>query len=350
MTYAGAVGQTAADIAKAMHFTLPADRLHPAFDWLDLQLASRAMTATGDNGKPFELHIANSLWAQRGYPIQAPFLDTLAIDYGSGVHLVDFMTQAEQARVTINTWTSQQTNAKIPNLLPAGSIDDTVTFVIVDAIYFDANWASEFPVYGTAPAAFTRADGSSEQVPTMGQTNKYGYASATGWQAVELPYDGYDVAMDVVLPAAGTDAQFDAGLDAATFASIVGAMQARDVDLKLPTFRVAPAGSTTIKSMLQALGMITPFDAQAANFSALSPEKPFIHDVFHQAYINVDEHGTEAAAATAVVGGDGGIDDAGPPPQPVTMTVDRPFFIAIRDVRTNTILFAGKIADPTATQ
>jgi serpin B len=349
MAYAGAVGQTATDIAKAMHFTLPQDRLHPAFDWLDLQLASRAMTVTGNNGKPFTMHVANSLWSQEGYPVLSPFLDTLAVDYGAGVHTADFVNHADQALVAINGWTSQQTNGKIPNLLPVGSIDYLTRLVLVDAIYFDANWASEFPTPLTAPAPFARADGSTEQVPTMSQTATLPYASASGWQAVELAYDGYDVAMDVVLPSAGGDAQFDAALDAATFASIVGAMQPTYVELALPKFRVAPAGSTDIIAMLKALGMNAPFDAGTADFSAISPKVPYIKHVYHQAFVDVDEHGTEAAAATGIVFGvDAGI--GLPPPQPVVMTVDRPFFVAIRDLRTATILFAGKIADPALMQ
>jgi serine protease inhibitor len=198
MAYAGAVGTTATEMATALHFTLAAARLHPAFDWLDLQLASRASAATANQGQPFALSVANSLWADKTESIEMPFLDILATNYGAGVRLVDFIGQPDPSRVAINGWVSDQTNMKIADLLPLNSITTDTRFVIVNAIYFKANWASEFQTFATAPAAFTKFDGSTEQVPTMNQTTTYPYAAGAGWQAVELPYDGNQVAMDVV--------------------------------------------------------------------------------------------------------------------------------------------------------
>ncbi len=260
------------------------------------------------------------------------------------MHLADFIKDAEGARGTINAWAADQTSDKITNLLPPKSLDTMTRLVLVDTIYFKANWASGFDARQTTPAPFAKAGGASEQVPTMGQTGTFEYASGSGWQAVELPYYGYEVAMDVVLPASGTE------LDAAAFGSMIGAMQPTLVQLSLPKFRVAPTESTRLRSPLQALGMNTAFVPNQADFSGITPaESLYVSDVFHQAFLDVDEHGTEAAAATGVVlDADASAfeEDAAPP---VIMTVDRPFFIAIRDQTTGTILFAGKIVDPLAT-
>jgi serpin B len=346
-TYAGAGGQTAAEIAKAMGFTLPPERLHPAFDWVDLQLASRAGPTgpgTGESGTPFSLHVSNSLWGDRRLTFQQPFLDTLAVDYGSGVEVVDFAGAPDPSRQAINQWVSDQTVGKVPQLLPSGSIKPETLFVLVNAIYFQAGWASTFDASGTSPQTFTRADGTTEQVPTMMQTSTFAYAEAPGWQAVELPYIGGQVAMEVVLPAEGAGAGFDAALTSAQFASMVGGMTPQDVRLSLPKVQVAGA-SFSIKTALQALGMQTAF-TPAADFTPMTPGGAEISDAFHQSFLSVDETGTEAAAATAVVGADATV--ALPPPHIVDMAVSRPFFLAIRDVPTGTILFAGKIQEPAA--
>jgi serpin B len=278
---------------------------------------------------------------------QPSFLDTLATDYGAGVQQVDFAGNPNGAEQAINLWVSNETNGKVSQVLPMGAIDDTTVFVLVDAMYFQAGWQSAFHAFNTSAQAFTRGDGTSAQTPTMQQTSTFPYAQASGWQLVELPYAGGQEAMDIVLPAAGTDAAFDAGLTSAQFASMLGAMQPQLVQLALPRFQVA-APAFSIKTVLQGLGMNAAWTG-AADFAPMTTTPVSLGDAFHQSFLSVDENGTQAAAATAIVGTDGGV-AVGPPPQVVTMAVDRPFFLAIRDVPTGTVLFAGKIEDPAQAQ
>jgi serpin B len=342
MTYAGAAGQTASQMADVMHYTLPPARLGPAFDWLDLQLATRASAETEDEGQPFALHAVNALWGEKTETWVPSFLDTLAVDYGAGMWLTDFTGNPTGALSAINGWVNGQTSGRIPTLLPANAVTSSTLFVIVNALYFEANWAQPFDPTLTLPAPFTRADGSVEMVPTMQQVSGFAYAQGNGYQVVELPYDGYQVAMDIILPAAGADAALDALLTGPGFATILASTTPQQVSLELPRFQVT-APSFSIKSVLQKLGMVAAW-GPSADFSAMTPDQVTLTNAFHQTYAKVDEHGTEAAAATGVVGGDGGL----PPSPPVVypMVVNRPFFVAIRDLPTGTILFAGKIVEP----
>ncbi|HEY8091488.1 MAG TPA: serpin family protein [Polyangiaceae bacterium] len=342
MTYAGAGGTTASEIASGMSFTLPPAQLHPAFDWLDLAIASRAPSDAPDGGgTPLAIHLANSLWGDKSVTFQQPFLDTLAIDYGAGVEQVDFTGNPAAAFDEVNQWVSTQTQGDVPQVLPPNAIDGTTLFVIVNAIYMKASWQWPFDAQSTADRPFTPPSGTAEKVPAMEQPGDFAYAESAGaWQIVELPYVGGKVAMDIVLPAPGTDAQFEAGLSAAEFSSMVGAMKTTFVDLVLPKFKIA-GPSFSIADQLKALGIKTAFTASADFSPMVGSTAVDITHVFQQSFVSVDEKGTEAAAATAVVGGDAGIEQ-----NPASMTVDHPFFIAIRDIPTGTILFAGKIEDP----
>ena len=343
MTYAGARGSTASEIATALGFTLPQATLHPAFDWLDLQLASRAEmgAAASQSSRPFALHIANSIWANPQSDFQPPFLDTLAVDYGAGVHLVDFAGDVEGATNAINAWTSQQTNGRIPDVLPPTAIDPLTVLVLADAIYFDAGWAQPFSRSQTAPGTFTRADGTTAHATTMAQGTTLPYAAGAGYQAVELTYEGGLVAMDIVLPTAGTEAAFEASLTPQTFASITGGLQPTLVALDLPKFSLHGA-SSSVAGMLQTLGVHAAFSGDA-DFTGIRANGGIsIKNVFHQVFVAVDEDGTEAAAATAVV-----FDDAAAIEPQALMNVDHPFLFVIRDLPTGTILFMGWIADPT---
>jgi serpin B len=345
MTYAGAQGQTASEIATAMGFSLPPARLHPAFDWLDLQLASRASATDGPSSTPFTLHVTNSVWGDKTLTFQQPFLDTLSVDYGAGVEVVDFGHDPEGARVAIDKWVSDQTSGRVPQILPPGSVDNTTLFALVDAIYFHADWASPFDNGATSAQPFTRSNGTTEQVSTMAQTTTFSYASGDGWQLVELPYVGNQVAMDIVLPAKGSESSLEASLTASKFQSMVGGLQPTLVELSLPKLHLAGA-SFSIKQQLEALGIQTAF-GDGADFTPMTLAGVHLTDAFHQAFLAVDEKGTEAAGATAIVGGDGGI-AVGPQPTPVPFVVDHPFFLTIRDLPTGTVLFAGQIDDPSS--
>ena len=340
MTYAGAGGATATQLASALHFTLPPERLHPAFNALDLALASRAAGA----GKGFHLDVADSLWAERTLSFGKPFLDTLGVNYGAGVFLTDFLGAPEGARADINGWVSDHTSAKIPELLPEHSLTSDTRFVLVNAIYFDAAWATPFDERMTQPAAFHRLDGSAAQPATM--SNYYEsapWASGDGWQAVELGYDGDQTSMLVIVPDAGKFAAVESALDATFYAGVTAALAPKSVALALPKFTI-PGATFSLRQQLLALGAADAFDAEKADFFAMIDQQQgptWIGDVLHQAFVRVDEKGTEAAAATAVIGvGTSAAVDV------KDVTVDRPFFFAIRDVPTGTVLFLGRVTDP----
>ena len=338
MAWSGAVGTTADELAGALHYDLPGAQLHPAFNALDLALSSRGQGALGADGEPFRLRVVNAAWAQAGYPFLAPYLDTLALHYGAGVRLVDFAEATEAARQTINGWVSEQTEARIPELLSQGAVDPSTRFVLTNAVYFNAAWEFPFDADNTAPGAFTRLDGSTVQVPLMREVETHPYAAANGWMAVELPYDGGEVA--ILIATADDFATFEAGLDEATVAAIDGALAPTYVDLRLPKFEYRT--SAQLVPALSHLGVSAAF-GPGADFSAMDGTRDLvISGIIHQAFIKLDEEGTEAAAATAVVFAGTSV-----PPEPVAARFDRPFVYLIRDVATGAVLFVGRVVDPT---
>lgn len=339
MTYAGARGTTAEEMAGALHFGLPQERLHPAFGWLDLELANRGVGAQGTDGQPFRLAVSNSLWGAQQASFAAPFLDTLAQNYGAGIKLLDFIASPEPSRTRINDWVAQRTEQRIRDLLPAGSISSDTRLVLVNAVYFNAAWQSQFSAAATADAAFSRLDGTMATASLMSQTGYYNYAEGSGYQAVELPYDGGELSMLVVLPAAGQFLAFEQSFDESKLAEIQSALSLRNVRLGLPKFKLE--GGFSVKAALQALGMSAAFD-DTADFSGIGASEAWrISDIYHKGYADVDERGTEAAAATAVVVG---VTSA--PPEPVVFRADRPFLFAIVDKQTNTLVFLGRLVSP----
>ena len=339
MTYAGALGATASEMAAALHFILPQEQLHPAFGWLDLELMSRGQGAQGKDGQPFRLRVSNSLWGDAQSGFGAPFLDTLAQYYGAGMNLVDFRAAPEPSRTRINDWVAEQTEQRIKNLIPQGSVTPYTRLVLVNAIYFNAAWQSKFLKQATISAPFTRLDASTTPVDLMNQDAWLRYAAGPDYQAVELPYDGGELAMLVILPATGSFTQFEQAFDAAKLNSILAGLEIHHVRLGLPKFRVE--GSFGLKAAMQALGMQTAF-TDRADFSGISTsEALLIQDVFHKSFAEIDENGTEAAAATAVVVGTTSV-----PPTPTVFRADRPFLLFIRDLKTGAIVFSGRVADP----
>lgn len=348
MTYAGANGETGQQMADTLHFTLPSDRLHPAFNALDLSLTSRADAATPvpDVEEPthFQLHIANALWGQNGYDFLPAFLDTLAQNYGAGLQLLDFQAAPEEARVTINDWVSEQTEEKIQDLIPSGAIDPLTRLVLTNAIYFNAAWTFPFEESATQDDTFTLLDDSQVTVPMMTQTEEFRYVEGAGYQAVELPYSN-NVSMVMLLPEAGQFTSFEETLDAAQIQAIADTLERRDVMLTMPKFDITEA-SFNLKDVLTTMGMSDAFVPQTADFSGMDGTRElFITDVIHQASITVDEAGTEAAAATAVVVGVTSVEIE--PEPPVEMRLDRPFIFLIRDGQTGAILFVGRVVNPT---
>ncbi|MGF1644908.1 MAG: serpin family protein [Thiotrichales bacterium] len=339
MVYAGAKGVTGAEIAQALAFNLGEPALHRAFNALDLALASRGANAAGKDGKPFRLRTVNAAWAQRGYPFVPGYLDTLARNYGAGLNVLDFLTTTEPSRRTINAWVADQTEQRIPELLPEGSVTSLTRLVLTNAVYFNAAWASPFKLGSTAPAPFRLLDGSEVRVPTMVQSQDFRYAHVDDITALEMPYDGDEVS--IVLMMGGADFKgFEAALAPSSYAKVVAALAPTQVEVHLPKFE--SRSKAGLVPVLQALGMREAFVAGMADLSGIDGQRElFVSDILHEAFVLLDEAGTEAAAATGVIVG---VTSIGP--EPVTVRFDRPFVYVIRDVATGAILFIGRVLDP----
>jgi serpin B len=341
MTYAGARGQTDTEMARALSFTLPQASLHPAFNRLDLELAKRGEGSKGKDGKGFRLHVVNAIWGQRDYKFLDPFLDTLATSYGAGLRLADFKNQTEPSREMINAWVSDQTEKRIKDLLPQGSVNPMTRLVLTNAIYFNAAWQLPFPKTATAPGPFHRLNDTDVTVSMMKQTASFRYVAGTGYQAAEMLYDGGELSMLVVLPQSGKFDEFEKSLDGPALQAMVNGLAAHQVALAMPKFEFE--SSLGLRQSLTKLGMGVAF-TESADFSGMSGGQDLlIQDVLHKAFVSVDEEGTEAAAATAVIVGTTSM-----PPEPVTMTLDRPFLFLIRDNATGAVIFLGRVSDPTA--
>jgi len=339
MTYAGARGETEQQMAGALHFMLPQERLHPAFNSLDQALASRGEGAQGKDEQGFRLNVVNAIWGQAGYEFLPAFLDLLAENYGAGLRVVDFASAPEEARVTINEWVSQQTEERIKDLLPQGAVDALTRLVLTNAIYFNAAWANPFEEAATHDGPFHLLDGSEVSVPLMKQTEGFGYAEGEGYQAVELPYDGGELAMVVLLPREGQFEEFEGGLDAGRMEQIIGSLEYRQVRLTMPKFEFE--SEFGLRDTLAGMGMAQAFSEQA-DFSGMTGQRDlFISEVVHKAFVSVDEKGTEAAAATAVI-----MKLTAAVEEPVEVTMDRPFVFLIRDLETGAILFVGRVVEP----
>ena len=339
MTYAGARTQTEAQMADVLHYALPQDRLHPAFNALDLALSSRGKGAKGKDSEGFKLNIVNAIWGQKGYQFLPAYLDTLAQNYDAGLRILDFQKFPEPSRVTINDWVAEQTANRIKDLIPAGSINDMTRLVLTNAIYFNAAWLKQFNKDTTLNGTFNLDSGTTVTVPMMRQSTQFNYVEGQGYQAVELPYDGNELSMVIFLPASGNFDKFEGGLTAANAGNIIRSLDSRQVNLTMPRFTFE--SSLGLKSTLSAMGMPVAF-TDAADFSGMSAGKDLlIQDVVHKAFIAVDENGTEAAAATAVIVGTTAM-----PANPVDVTIDRPFIFLIRDIPTGTVLFLGRVMNP----
>lgn len=337
MAFAGARGNTQQQMAQALHFTLDQERLHNAFNALDLELAKRPQAVEKDG---FKLNICNAAWGQKDFPFLKDYLDVLALNYGSGLMLLDFITDPEKCRITINDWVSAQTEKRIKDLLPAGTITQATTLVLTNAIYFKAGWLYPFNKEYTSDAPFYTLDSQEVTVPMMYTVEDFGYTEEKDYyQAVELLYKGKEVSMIILLPAAGRFENFEASLNADFLGQIIGRLSLREVGLKMPKFSFEWKESLT--GFLKALGMTDAFEPGLADFSGIDGALDlFISHVIHQSFVAVDEAGTEAAAATAVV------IDYTSAPDTVSMVIDRPFIFLVRDRVTGALLFLGRVLLP----
>jgi serpin B len=350
MTYAGAAGATASQMADVFHWALPGDRLHPAFGELIAQLLGQsagASAAPGDQASKFIFDIANSLWGQSNYQFYDDFLDTLAESYHAPLVRHDFRgseASAEAGRVLINDWVSDKTHDRIKDLLKPDDITEWTRLVLVNAIYMKAAWQYQFEEAATRPQTF-HLPGEDLTVEMMHQTHRYKYAEGEGYQVLELPYAGTSMSMDIFLPRAGAFDAFEQGLSAETTGAILDKLRTCQVSLSLPKFKVEQ--EMELSEVLKALGMPDAFDPDAADFSGIHDssvdgEGLVISKVRHKAWIEVKEDGAEAAAATAVVMKATSCVSA--PPPPVPFTADRPFIYMIRDTATGSMLFMGRVS------
>ncbi|HEY6056956.1 MAG TPA: serpin family protein [Candidatus Limnocylindrales bacterium] len=339
MARAGARGETAAQIDEVLR-DVASDEHADWLNALDAALATRTATFKDANGddQPVTLRIANAPFGQRGMTLEPAYLEALASRFGAGLRLVDYQAATEQARQAINGWVAGQTEQRIRELLAQGTLDAMTRLVLVNAIYLKAAWQTPFFPDATKPAPFRLADRSTVDVPTMHLSEGLPYAEGSGWRAVELPYVGGSLAMDVIVP--DDMAGFERSLTGDSLAAVFDALAWSQVNLSMPKFSIETQAE--LSSILARLGMRDAFDSTKADFSGIThQEQLYISAVIHQANIDVDEKGTEAAAATAVV-----MRATGAPAQPVELTIDHPFLFALRDLPTGAVLFLGRVADP----
>ncbi|MDR3633669.1 MAG: serpin family protein [Isosphaeraceae bacterium] len=334
MTYAGARGETAAQMAKTLHAKLPPEQLDAAIHALVRRIGGEGGT------RPYELAAANALWAQSGLSYQDDFLTRLERFYGAGLHQLDFHADPETARRTINAWVEEQTRDKIRELLKSGAITGDTELVLTNAIYFKGRWQDAFPKGRTEEGDFFVPKGSKTRVPLMHQLARFPYAEGSGFQALELPYVGNDLSLLVLLPKQ-RDGLPDLERELATASAMRPAV--REVDVTLPRFKMT--SGFTLNDTLSALGMPMAFTARA-DFSGMNGRGGLsISAVVHEAFVDVNEEGTEAAAATGVVMLRS-LAVKAPRPEPVIFRADHPFLFLIRETKSGCILFLGRVNEP----
>lgn len=344
MTYAGARGETAVQMSRALRFASSGETLHGTF----AEIIHRLNAAAGGS---YEMAVANSLWAQDGAPLRSGFLDLIARHYGGGMNVVDFRRSAE-ARATINRWVEDKTKQKIRELIPPGGLEGA-DLVLVNAVYFKGKWVLQFRKDATRDGPFYLEGGRNVQTPLMRQHILVRHVQARGYQAVDLDYRGCDLSMLVLLPDEKDGLRdLETKLSARMLHDCVATMRVREVELFLPTFHMT-WGTVELGAELRALGMPLAFTRFQADFSGINGHQPphddslFISSVFHKAFVEVNEEGTEAAAATGVeMSVTSALRPPERPPVPV-FRADHPFLFAIRDRKSNAILFLGRVADPT---
>ena len=336
MTYAGAHGETAAQMADLLHLPGADDAVHAAFADLAAQLEGE--------DPAYQLKIANALWGQEGEVFLDTFLDTLERCYGAGLETVDFLHAAEQARKTINAWVEKQTEDKIRDLLKPGVLDAATRLVLTNAIYFKGTWSTTFDEKRTREMPFHSASGKKTDTDFMYKKDRVRYVERDDLQAIEMTYSGDDLAMLVLLPRAidGLPKIEDA-LTPTLLADWIAGLRSQEVEVFLPKFKTTSEFS--LAETLAAMGAPLPFGG-GADFSGMAGTRDlFISAVVHKAFVDVTEEGTEAAAATAVVMSKSAA--ARPRERPVPVVrADHPFLFLIRDCRTGNVLFMGRFASP----
>jgi len=344
MTWAGAEGSTAEQMAEVLHFDLPEEQVHTLFGAIQTKLGEefRRQYIEGP-GDPLTLEVANALWAQERFALLPGYADLVRDSYDAEARNLDFVGDPEGSRQTINAWVEEKTRDRIRDLLPAGSIDAMTRLVITNAVYFKGSWSDPFEEEATSDGEFTLSDGSTVEVPMMHQTERFPYYDAGDCRVLELPYADYSSSMICLLPE-GDMAEFEQGLTAERLDDMVSKLSSTEVELTMPSFEFT--SSFRLSEVLKDMGMTRAFEPGEADFSGMTGDGDlYISAVIHKAFVKVDEEGTEAAAATAVVMT---LTAMQPAEEPVVFSLDRPFLFLIRDKTTGSILFMGRVADPSA--
>ena len=359
MTFAGADGETRTEMARVLHFSTDASAVAPSFASLQHSLEEMSERTAelakkskefGGPSEPITLNIANRLFAQKDYDFRQDFLSLVKQDYGAAFEPIDFTANPAAAAQHINKWVAEETRDKIRDLIPAEALNKLTRLVLANALYLKAPWADPFSENAIQPESFHVRGGAPVDVPTMRKTARFGYAKQEGFTAVGLPYAGDDLQFLVLLP---DDVNGLRALESKLTSDILAQcakLETQDVDLHLPKFKLEPP-TIALAEKLQALGMKSAFDIPrgSANFDEIAPRRPndylYISNVFHKTFIAVDEKGTEAAAATAVVMMRATAMHGSKPP-PIEVKVDRPFVYAIQHVPSGVCLFLGRVTDP----
>ncbi len=338
MTYAGAEGETEAQMADVLGIEIDEEAWHE-------NLAALADDLSGEHYRGYTLHTANQVWGQQGVPFREDYLDVLETLYSAPLEEEDFASDPSGATGRINDWVSDQTQGHVDELFESGDLDPLTRLVLANAIYFDADWENRFEVGGTTDRDFTLPSGEVVQVPTMTQEADLAIASVDGVRLLEMPYRDEEISMVVLLPddPAGLE-DFEADLTADNLHTWIGSLSESSVQVEFPSFELET--EIPLTELLVELGMTDAFDDALSDFTGMVAREDmeanyYIQTTRHKAYVLVDERGTTAAAATGVAVGTRSV-DAGPIP----FVVDRPFLFLIRDMLTDTILFMGRIEDP----
>lgn len=337
MTYAGARGETEKQMAATLRFALEQKDLHAAFAELESILNKI------QEGGQISLNVANSLWPQKDYPFLEDYLTLVRNHYGVSITAVDYKTAAEAARKMINRWVEDKTHYKIKDLLQPGVLDPLTRLVLVNAIYFKGNWESRFQTKNTKDGPFHTAPGVTVVAPLMTQQEKFRYADFDSLQVLELPYVGKELSMLVLLPAeVGGLKELEAQLTPEKVKEWESALNQREVVVFLPRFKMT--SMFRLDDTLSMMGMPDAFSQSQADFSGMDGRKGWLYigAVIHKGFVEVNEEGTEAAAATAV-----GIRAMSMPAPPPVFRADRPFLFLIKENQTGSILFMGRVTDPT---
>ena len=341
MTYEGAKGKTAEEMQAVLHLPNDKEKIHSDFVSI--------FTEINKADKSYQLTTANALWAQIDYPFKEDYFKTVDDYYSGKVTNLDFKTDTENSRVTINNWVEDKTNEKIKDLIPQGILTPETRLVLTNAIYFKANWSSQFNAENTADGQFKLGSGASTTAEMMHQINDFKYGETKDLQILEMDYLGNDLSMLIILPKENNFNSLEDSISVASLASWKKNMDTEEVRISIPKFKFET--KYFMAKDLKEMGMPTAFDGSLADFTGMwnrqRDENLYISQVIHQTFIEVAEAGTEAAAATAVIMAE---TSAGPGPvtKPKVFTADHPFIFIIQQKDTGNILFMGRVNNPTA--